>query len=76
MFSIYLIIRHFVKVHSIDTAWNWIQSGLVKSLRADRWYNNEPPVGQRGFIRDRVSRIMGYANVRQVRVKPGMEKHN
>ena len=44
----------------------------MPGLRADVWYNGEQPIFQRGFVGDRVSRIIGYATIRQLRVKRGM----
>jgi len=35
------------------------------------WYNGDPPYGLRGYLNDRVNRIIGYAIVRQIREKPG-----
>ena len=39
-------------------------------MRANRLYNGQPPYGLRGYIGDGVNRIMGYAVLRQIRVKP------
>ncbi|CAH1796902.1 unnamed protein product [Owenia fusiformis] len=49
---------------------NYTNSVAIKNLRAGYWYNGGPPFGQRGFTGDRVSRLMGYATLRQIRVKP------
>ncbi len=49
----------------------WARSGLVNSLRATNYYNKAPPLLLRGFIGDKVSRIMGFATMRQLRIKPG-----
>ena len=35
------------------------------------WYNGLPPYGLRGYLEDRVSRLIGYAIVRQVREEMG-----
>ena len=59
------------QVNSIDGVWGWVEQHLLPNLRASRWYNGNPPVGQRGFIGDRKNRIMGYATMRQVRIKNG-----
>ena len=53
---------------------DWCKKTMIPGLRADNWYNGLPPFGQRGFTDDRVSRIMGYATLRQLRVKRG--EHN
>ena len=34
-------------------------------------YNGDPPYGLRGYLDDRVNRIIGYALVRQIREIPG-----
>ncbi|CUT99160.1 Polycystic kidney disease protein [Echinococcus multilocularis] len=59
----------FEEINSIDRIWEWFESTLLPNLRASRWYNGAPPLGQRGFIGDRKNRIMGFATMRQVRVK-------
>ena len=40
-------------------------------MRVQNWYNGDPPYGLRGYLDDRVNRIIGYAVVRQVREKVG-----
>ena len=50
--------------------WDWANSGIVDQLRAQNYYNGQPPYGLRGFIGDKTNRIMGYGILRQVRVKP------
>ena len=44
---------------------------FVPNIRADVWYNGGPPVGLRGYLNDYVSRVMGYATIRQLRVRRG-----
>ncbi|XP_067670971.1 polycystin-1-like protein 2 [Haliotis asinina] len=61
----------FSEIQSTEEFWQWARSGLVSSLRADNYYNNDPALLLRGFIGDKVSRIMGYATMRQLRVKTG-----
>ena len=52
---------------------------MLRGLRAGPYYNNYPPFYMRGYINDKVSRLMGYATLRQVRVKKSkslvMHKH-
>ena len=36
-------------------------------LQAGTLYNGAPPYGYRGYIGDRVQRMMGFATLRQVR---------
>ena len=50
--------------------WAWAHATLIPELRAQSWYNGEPPFGLRGYIGDKTNRIMGYPVMRQVRVIP------
>ncbi|XP_059156486.1 polycystin-1-like protein 2 [Physella acuta] len=49
--------------------WDWTRSGLVNGLRAGPYSNGYPPLLLRAYINDKVSRILGYATIRQLRVK-------
>ncbi|ESO89018.1 hypothetical protein LOTGIDRAFT_228960 [Lottia gigantea] len=62
----------FSKVRNTAEYWKWSQSGLLNGIRASNYYNSDPPLLLRGFVNDKVSRIMGYATMRQLRVKPGL----
>jgi hypothetical protein len=42
---------------------------LAVGLRANNWYNNGQPYGLAGFINDFSSRMVGYATLRQLRVR-------
>jgi len=55
----------------MEDFWHWLNYTAVPSLRSDNWYNNKRPVGMRGFLGDTVSRLMGFATLRQLRVKKG-----
>ncbi|KAK7502419.1 hypothetical protein BaRGS_00006372, partial [Batillaria attramentaria] len=61
----------FDKVSNTREFWEWTRSGLVNGVRAGPYYNHLPPFLLRGFVNDKVSKILGYATMRQVRVKPG-----
>ncbi|KAL7057789.1 hypothetical protein AAHC03_017093 [Spirometra sp. Aus1] len=62
---------NFSQINSIGHFWQWVRGYLIPGLRAPRWYNGDPPVGLRGFLADRVSRIMGFATMRQLRAQEG-----
>ena len=49
----------------------WVTHTLIPNVRVQNWYNGAPPYGLRGYLDDRVNRIIGYAVVRQIREKPG-----
>ncbi|XP_041364433.1 uncharacterized protein LOC121379847 [Gigantopelta aegis] len=61
----------FMKIRNTEEFWKWSRTDLVNGLRASNYYNNYPPLMLRGYVGDKVSRIMGYATLRQLRVKPG-----
>ena len=44
---------------------------MAVGLRAGVWYNSSQPYGLAGFLNDYSSRMIGYATLRQVRVKDG-----
>ena len=46
---------------------------LIPNVRVQNWYNNKPPYGLRGYLDDRVNRIIGYAIIRQVISRPRLE---
>ncbi len=60
----------FHKVRNSNDWWRWAHKTLIPQLRAQNHYNGVPPFGLRGFIGDHTNRIMGYALLRQVRVRP------
>ena len=51
--------------------WDWIENTVMTNVRVQDWYNGESPYGLRGYLDDRVNRIIGYAIVRQIREKTG-----
>lgn len=57
------------QVTNADRLWFYLEKGLMGDLRADQYYNGEEPYGLRGFLNDQSNRIMGYATIRQIRIK-------
>ncbi len=43
---------------------------LIPNVRVQPWYNGKQPYGLKGYLDDRVNRLIGYAIVRQIREKP------
>lgn len=62
--------ENFNEVRTTAEFWNWTQRTLLPNLLVGDWYNGYKPYGLRGFLNDRVNRMMGYGVLRQVRVKP------
>ena len=58
-----------LKINNTDDWWQWAQSTLVSELKAGPLYNGQPPYGFRGYLGDLTQRMMGFAIVRQVRIK-------
>jgi len=52
----------------MEDFWTWMEITVAPNQRADNWYNGWRPVGLRGYLNDYVSRIMGFATLRQLRV--------
>jgi hypothetical protein len=57
----------------VDDFWSWSQNKLASGLRASIWYNDDQPYGLAGYINDFSSRMVGYATLRQLRVKNGIQ---
>ena len=60
-----------LQVREVNHWWLWLNKTLIPNVRVQNWYNGDPPYGLRGYLDDRVNRIIGYAMVRQVREKHG-----
>ena len=56
----------FLKVREVNQWWQWLNTTLLPNVRVQNWYNGDPPYGLRGYLDDRVNRIIGYALIRQV----------
>ncbi|KAL3876324.1 hypothetical protein ACJMK2_034186 [Sinanodonta woodiana] len=62
--------QSFTDIENQDHFWLWAKTGMIRGLRAGPYYNQDPPFFLRGYINDKVSRLMGYATMRQLRVSP------
>lgn len=58
----------FTKVRDSNDWWTWFDKTLLPNVRVQLWYNQAPPYRLRGYLDDRVNRLIGYAIVRQVSV--------
>ena len=57
----------FTKVRDVNEWWYWFDHTLMPNVRVQPWYNEAQPYGLKGYLNDRVNRLIGYAIVRQVR---------
>ena len=60
--------NHF-KIKTVDEFWTWSIEKLAFGQRANTWYNGQQPYGLAGFLNDFSSRMVGYATLRQLRVR-------
>ncbi len=58
-------------MQTTDDFWLWAINKLASGLRANTWYNDAQPYGLPGYINDFSSRMIGFAVLRQLRVKNG-----
>ncbi|CAF1309622.1 unnamed protein product [Rotaria magnacalcarata] len=64
------ITNDYTKISRISEYWNWLESSFVENIRAQEWYNGQPPSNLSGYINDRSNRLIGWATMRQLRIKP------
>ncbi|XP_068242609.1 polycystin-1-like protein 2 [Palaemon carinicauda] len=57
------------QVTNAEALWLYLRTGLLSDLRAEAYYNGQPPYGLKGFFNDHCNRIMGYATIKQIRAK-------
>ena len=62
-------ILNIPKVTNVNDFWEWMNQTLVPGLYSGAWYNGKR--GQRGFLDDKMSYVVGVARIRQLRVKSG-----
>ena len=60
---------NFLKVRDVNDWWLWINDTVLPNVRVQNWYNGKPPYGLRGYLEDRVNRLIGNAIIRQAREK-------
>jgi hypothetical protein len=61
--------QNFAKISTVDQYWNWLENSFVSNILAQEWYNGEPPRNLSGFANDKASRLIGWAIMRQLRIK-------
>ena len=77
----YFILIVSLKIKTINEYWRWLEESFVKNIIAENWYNGQPDNETYAFLNDRSNRLMGWATMRQLRIKPGLfsssyeEKH-
>ncbi|CAF1480222.1 unnamed protein product, partial [Adineta steineri] len=59
----------YTKINTIDDYWYWLENSFVSNIRAQQWYNGDIPQYLNGFLNDKSSRLIGWATIRQLRIK-------
>ncbi|CAF1460939.1 unnamed protein product [Adineta steineri] len=59
----------YTNINTIDDYWYWLENSFVSNIRAQEWYNGDIPQYLNGFLNDKSSRLIGWATMRQLRVK-------
>ncbi|CAF0940715.1 unnamed protein product [Adineta steineri] len=59
----------YTKINTIDEYWYWLENSFVSNIRAQQWYNGDNPEYLNGFLNDKSNRFIGWATIRQLRVK-------
>ncbi|UJR17432.1 hypothetical protein I4U23_004327 [Adineta vaga] len=62
----------YTKITTINEYWLWLENSFVENIRAQQWYNGAPPRNLSGFIDDKSNRLIGWATMRQLRIKAGL----
>ncbi|CAF3607443.1 unnamed protein product [Adineta steineri] len=62
--------QDFTQISRMTEYWDWLDNVFVDKIRAAKWYNGAQPANLSGYIADRTNRALGWASIRQLRVKP------
>ena len=53
----------FMQIRDMNQWWMWVNTTLIPNVRVQNWYNGDPPYGLRGYLDDRVNRIIGTEHI-------------
>ncbi|UJR09103.1 hypothetical protein I4U23_013350 [Adineta vaga] len=59
----------YTKILTIEQYWNWLENSFVDNLRAQQWYNGDAARYLNGYLNDKSNRLIGWAMMRQLRIK-------
>ena len=49
--------------------WQWLENSFAANLRAQQWYNADPPRYLNGYLNDKTNRLIGWSVMKQFRVR-------
>ncbi|CAF1234712.1 unnamed protein product [Adineta steineri] len=59
----------YTQIITIDQYWHYLENTFISNIRAQQWYNGDAPRNLAGFIDDKSNRLIGWATMRQLRIK-------
>ncbi|CAF4285211.1 unnamed protein product, partial [Adineta steineri] len=65
----YFLDSDYTQISTINQYWYWLENSFVENIRAQRWYNGDAPRNLSGYINDKSNRFIGWATMRQLRIK-------
>ncbi|CAF4226444.1 unnamed protein product, partial [Adineta steineri] len=60
---------NFQQITTITHYWNWLEESFVNNIVSEQWYNGRPDNTSQGYIIDKTNRLVGWATMRQLRIK-------
>jgi len=60
-----------MKIITINEYWNWLEESFLNNIFVGNWYNGQSINDSRGFLSDKTNRLLGWATMRQLRVRSG-----
>ena len=66
-----LVFFYIHQATSVDKYWAWVEAKLIPQLYGGSWYNGDFDESLQRYTGDKVSFILGYAIIRQLRIKRG-----
>ena len=63
--------NNFPNIVAIDEYWNWLEETFINEIVVQNWYNGQRANDVQGYLSDQANRLVGWATIRQLRVKSG-----
>ena len=60
-----------IQIVKVNEFWKWLDQSFVDNIFVGNWYNGQLNNDTQGYLRDQTSLLIGWATMRQLRVKSG-----
>ncbi|CAF0824425.1 unnamed protein product [Adineta ricciae] len=60
---------NFTAISTVAQFWTWLEGSFIETIEPEQWYNGRSDNASIGFLSDRTNRLIGWATMRQLRVK-------